>query len=712
MIDYQMIPSDKEIKDSTLNSIIFDDIIKNSIEVCANNLKNIEDKLNNLNKLEIISILSILTQTSIGQQLLDEYPLVTDTPCLHYIIGLALKNEICTDVEPSAEDRKSILDSLETYFANYSFAMRSKSHNTDKDDIIFLAQMHASIGQLNPEKYQFQMFELLTGTFGQLDDYFILNYGFTIDNAIKYSEIITKNYENLEKLKLEESRNNNSDAEKVLAEFFSKTREIIEIIPDDICKSYSLDVVKFNKYLKEFSCSFGDGDTSYISPLDKNVFFIKPILYHSGRYYIPIPQDLFKKLPYIFEKLLGNERQTTSDIWQKYTKIKSDFTEKKVTEYLSRVFKKEDIHENLYYSLKKGNECEVDQIIKYFNNILICEAKSGNFSISPKMEELDVITKKLKRLISDAHNQGIRARDFIKQQKTALFLNSKREKELELVYNPNRTNFILINVTLEPLLSFSSGLKNIESLGIFSNSEYPWSVTLFDLDIITRHIQSPAVFIHYIERRLAVQEENQLFAIDELTFLSYYLEHGNFDIDTDSESEPDIIFFDPSGYLKKFDQYYLDGKEKPTLLIENEIEKIINELEQVRQEGFTNLTNTLLDLDHSTRGELLKYIQIIRDRTIKDGKRHDFSLLTKHKNIGVTVFSQMGNQELVNNLSLHCELKKYQCHANRWIGLGINVLDSEHIISSYIYFEEEWKPDEIMDQHIKLAIDCGLIKDK
>ena len=711
IIDYQMIPSDRKIKDSTLNSINNDEIIKNSIELCTNNLKNIEEKLNSLNKLEIISMLSILTQTEFGRQLLEEYPIVTDKPCLHYIIGLALKNEICTDVEPSAQDIESILDSLETYFANYSMSIKPKSHNIQKDDIIFRAQMHESIGQANPEKYPFQMCELLTGTFGQLDDYFILNYGFTIDDTIKFSEIITENYENLGELKLEESRNNNSDAEKVLAEFFSKTREIIEIIPDDICKLYALDVVKFTKYLKEFSCSFGDGDISFISSLDKNVFLIKPILYQSGRYYIPIPQDLLQKLPYIFEKLLEHERQNKSDIWQKYIKIKSDFTERKVTEYLSRVFKKEDIHENLYYRVKKGNECEVDHIIKYFNNILICEEKSGNFSISPRMEELDVITTKLKRLICDAHDQGIRTRDFIKQQKTALFLNSEKERELEIVYNPNRTNFILINVTLEPLLSFSSGLKNIESLGIFSNSEYPWSVTLFDLDIITRHIKSPSVFIHYIERRLEVQTENLFLAIDELTFLSYYLEHGNFNINSDEKSKLDLILIESSGYLKKFDQYYLYGKEEPTLVIETEIKDIISELEQIQQEGFTDITNALLDLHHETRKELIDMIQKMRNNTLIDGQRHDFSFFTKNR-IGITCFSQKGTENLESSLSTYCSLKKYQFQADRWIGVGINVLDSEHFISSYLYYGDKWIHDEIMDQNIKLAIDSGLIKDK
>ena len=662
-------------EDSTLNPINFDQLVENSKERCSENIVNIESKLNRLNKLEIISRLSILTQTQIGRQCLEEYH-ITDTPCLQFIIGLVLKIESCADIEPSVQDIDEILDSLSAYFSNFYLSLMPLSRNKEKDDgIIFHAQMHALIGQLHPEKYPFQMVELLIETFGHLDDFFTTNYGFTVNDAIEFSQKIIQQYENSINLKKERVQNKKIKEEEKLIEFYSKTRDILEIVPEDFCKTNSYDITKFQKYLRAFSCSFGEGAPTYNTPLDENLFLKKPILYQNGRFFAPIPQDLFQKLPSIFEDFLEQEKHQSSKIWQKYQETKSKFTEKKVTEYLGRVFKKEGVHENLFYTIEKGRTAEVDHIIPYCDNVLIIESKSGNFSISAKREGIKRIATNLKRLVCDAHNQGLRVKEFIKNEKTAKFVNSNGKQELEIVYTKNKTNFILINVTLEPLLSFSSSLKNIESLGIFSHSEYPWSVNLFELDIITRHIDSPAVFIHYIERRLKAQDENLFSTFDELTFLGFYLGWGNFNIYLEDGSTPTKIHLDTE-FLEGFDQHYLHGGDPPQFKIEKEIKDIISELEQLRPEGFTNLTNALLDLDHETREDLIEFIQRISYQTKIDGKRHDFSLTTKNNKIRITGFSQIGKENLFEVLASFCELKKYQCQADRWIGLGIDVLDS------------------------------------
>jgi len=435
------------------------------------------------------------------------------------------------------------------------------------------------------------------------------------------------------------------------------------------------------------------------------------ILNQTGRYFAPIPQDLFQNLPSIFEDLLEQEKRKSSKIWQKYQETKAKFTEKKVTEYLGRIFKKDIVYENLFYTIEKGRTAEVDHIIPYSDNVLIIESKSGNFSITAKREGITRITTTLKRLICDAHNQGLRTKEFITNKKPAIFTNSKGKKELELVYKKNKTHFLLINVTLEPLLSFSSSLKNIESLGIFSQSEYPWSVNLFELDIITRHIDSPAVFIHYIERRLKAQDDNLFSTFDELTFLGFYLDWGNFNIYLEDGSTPARIYLD-TDFLEGFDQHYLYGGDPPKLIIEKEIKEIIRELEQFQPEDFTNITSALLDLDHKARKDFIAFFRRICYQTTIDGKRHDFSVIGKDNKIGITSFSQIGRENLSELLSSYCILKKYQCQADRWIGLGIDVLDTKHVIHVYIFDEDQWKRDRKMDQTIKFALNKGFIKEK
>lgn len=696
-------------KESSLKPINFEQFINNSKERCSEILKNLEDLLTGLNKLEIISRLSILTQTQIGRDTIEDYN-ITDYPCLHFITGLSLKSELCSEIEPSNKDIDKILRTLEQYFQNLFLSdMPVPGKKETNDKVVFHAKMHALIGQINPEKYPFQTRELLQETFGHLDDYFTEKYGFTISDAIEFSEKIIHQYEDSINSKYKLGQQKDISDEEKWNEFYSRSRQLLVIVPEDFCETYKCDITKFQKYLTAFSCSFGEGNPAYNSPLDANLFLKKPILKINGQYFAPIPQDLFQKLPSIFEDFLEQEKHPRTKIWEKYADTKAKFTEKKVTECLGRIFKKENIHENLSYRIKKGNEPEVDLIIPYCDNILIIESKSGNFSITAKKEGITRISQVLTRLISDAHNQGIRTKEYIKSKIPAIFTNSDGKKELELVYKPNKTHFFLINVTLEPLLSFSSSLKNIESLGIFSNSEYPWSVNLFELDLITRYIDSPAVFIHYIEQRLKVQDDNVFSTFDELTFLAFYLEQGTISFNSDDGAKPVRIFLDPE-FLEAFDQHYLHGGEQPQFKIEKKIKQIINELEQLQPEGFIKFTNAILDLSHEDRDVIIKSIERICSLTKEDGRVHNFSVLTGNNKSGITVFSQIGKENLFNRVSKHSELKKYQSKADSWIGLGIDVLDSKRIIHEYFFDDVIWKRDHRLEHIMKQALQKGLIQ--
>lgn len=698
-------------ENSPLEPIDVDQLIERGKEACSEALKSIEEKLSRLNKVEIISRLSILTQTQIGRQCIAEYR-INDVPCLNFIIGLALRNEVCVDKEPSEKDIEEILEALTTYFPHFHLSLLPLAGDDRKGNgVIFHAHVHELIGQLNSGKYPFQLRELMARTFGQLDDYFTKTYGFTVKDAIEYSQRIIRQYEDSLTARRESVKNQDITDEDLYNQFYFKSRELLEIVPEEFCKTNHLhDIKKFTNYLMTFSCSFGEGNPIYNSPLDDNLIFKRPILRHSGHYYVPIPQDLFQRLPSIFEELLGPEKQKNSKIWIKYQERKSRFTEKKVTECIQRVFKEEDVYENLFYTIG-GGRAEVDHIIPYCDNILIIESKSGNFSISAKRDGLKRITTNLKRLVSDAHNQGLRVREFIKNKKIAQFEHSNGKKALEITYKKDKTNFILINVTLEPLLSFSSSLKNIESLGLFSQSEYPWSVNLFELDIITRYVDSPALFIHYIERRLKAQDENLFSTFDELSFLGFYLDWGNFNIYFDDGSIPAKIYLD-TDFLESFDQHYLHGGETPQLKMEKEIKAILEDLEQLRPPGFTKLTNTLLDLSHESRENLIKFIKYISFLTTTDGRRHDFSILTEKNKVGITGISQTGRENLLEHLSAYCMLKKYQCQADCWIGLGIDVLDSRRLIHEYFIDEGKWKRDKRMEQTVKFALKKGFLRSK
>ena len=81
--------------------------------------------------------------------------------------------------------------------------------------------------------------------------------------------------------------------------------------------------------------------------------------------------------------------------------------------------------------------------------------------------------------------------------------------------------FFFVNVTLESLSGFATGLKDIEPFGFFKDYEYPWFVYLYDLDIVASLLQEPIYFIHYLEQRMKAQKQNIFSSSSELILLGY-----------------------------------------------------------------------------------------------------------------------------------------------------------------------------------------------
>jgi hypothetical protein len=481
---------------------------------------------------------------------------------------------------------------------------------------------------------------------------------------------------------------------------FTRTQEIFVFDVNAFCNDERIkECEKFEKYLKALRCKFGEGNKGFGSPLDENIIITKPIVdIGGGKYFCPILQDLIFNLPIIFEGFLEDEKQKQTKIWQNYKDTKAQYTENRVCESLSRLFPKHHIFKNLKYTYQ-GKECEVDALVVYDNKIFIIESKAGVFTEPAKRGAIKRLKTDLKKLIEEAYQQGRRTRDYIKSAKHAIFKDKTGRKILEIKFKPHKIDFFLINVTLEPLMSFGSGLKRLQSLGLFAENEYPWSVNLFELDLVTRHIPSKTIFIHYLERRLAAQDEDIFHSFDELSFFSWYLENGNFYVPlTDDSRTPNLVSLDGS-CAAIFDDHYLHGKKAPELKIKPELVKIIRILEILHPVGYSEIASALLDFDHKARELIFKNITKLIARTKKDHMKHDCTVLYKDAlDMGFTFMTQCGREELRERLGFYCALKKYQTKTKRWIGIGRDVLDDEWLVNEFFYLDISWKSDPKMDE--------------
>lgn len=386
-------------------------------------------------------------------------------------------------------------------------------------------------------------------------------------------------------------------------------------------------------------------------------------------------------LPEIFEGFLDQEKEIYPKIWSRYLKRKKQFTEKKVSSCFSRIFPEKDVYSNLFYDYQDPSPDETDHIIPFYDNILIAEDKSGKYTTPARRGGKERIKHHLKELVEDSYVQGLRCRDYIKSTKNASFKNDKQKIVLTLHYDPKKTNFFLINVTFEHLYNFSS-VFILKTLNMFKEDEYLWSISLFDLDLITQYFSTPLTFIHYIESRLRAP---MFFAFDEISFLGYYLQQGNFTVYPIDGKIP-FITLTPE-YLVEFDQYYLKGEEKPKLEIEDDILKLVQDLERLTPENFIQISNAILDLRHNLREELIKGIKRASSKTSIDGKRHDTLLYLKPLKTGISVFTQIGTSNLHSNLQDFCNYCKNNYDANCWIGIGIDILDRKHFAQEFVFVD-------------------------
>ncbi|ONN27472.1 hypothetical protein XJ44_03955 [Thermosipho affectus] len=593
--------------------------------------------------------------------------LLREKPILQFLSGVYLKNNNYLIKKPNLKKIYRLIQLTSKYLDLFVFSKYLETESIPTHHIELLKQ-------INPEIYQFQLEDFIDNVFLKLDPFFINKFGFSINDAIDFGKKIIK---------------------KIEEKFNDKKEQNLQVTLEDICKIFTLkkdefnfegikDINKLEKYFEFFSCEFGE-NKNYNSPLDENIIFRKPLIHlKDDEYLCLLPENLIFRFPEIFEYILNNEKTNQTKVWQQYKRIKSLYVEEKVYEFFSRIFPKK----NMYRNLKYEKDYEVDLLILFDNKILIVESKSGILTKKALKGNEQRLKTDLKKLTEEAFRQGKRVIEYIKSSKSATFIR-KSGKKLQ-IESSNYSSFYVINVTLETLMNLATNLKELQKFGLFSENEFPWSVYLFDLDIITRHVEYPSIFIHYLKERLKAQKENIFQSFDELSFFAWYLEKGNFQVETLKNYEkPDSIIL--HSWIDIFDDYYLNGGPPPRLKIENEILKIIKALENVGTFGFSDAISMLLKFDNSTRNKIIEYMNEKISKTKTDHKRHNFLIINKDLGVGFLFVSQYGKQELRERLYYYSNLLKYKYQVKKWIAFGKDVTDKKEYINEFVYLNYPWE---------------------
>jgi len=476
-------------------------------------------------------------------------------------------------------------------------------------------------------------------------------------------------------------------------------RNPFEISPN---KNIPLDLLKL------LSSSFGDNSPFAILkqypawPTNDSVIYSRPLIENNGKYYCFSPQVLFRNTVNILEGWIQDKDE--SYYQSTYQNKRAEYLENKALEYLKNILPGAEIFRNLFYSITENGvkkRPETDGLILYDENLFIIEAKAGKYSTSAKRGSLEKMKQDVTKLIDSAYKQALRTKQYINDTPEPVFEYKDGSIAVILKDKEKYKNIYLFNITLQNLAQLSTRLNSLKSFNLIEGKEWPWSVFINDLRVISELIEFPSEFLHFLQRRIKANDYQQFYTTDELDFLMFYFREGLYFEDGILQNLDRYI---PSAYTEDLDKYYdyvagrVSSGKKPRLRISEEYKNLITEIESTGKDRFTKVTTILLGFDSKTQRAVLNNLKKIQEISKRDNRDDDFTMYFSEPKMGLMfLVSKNRKPESWDRLDRHCRLKMYQMRFEEWILITVYVDKRGMRSLDFKIYNRKWEHDSDME---------------
>lgn len=403
-----------------------------------------------------------------------------------------------------------------------------------------------------------------------------------------------------------------------------------------------------------------------------------------------------------FEKTVRKDQ----DFYDKrYQRAKASWLEEKVFKNLSRLFPSKHIFQNLHYpdpDKDDGATAELDMAVHWGPFLILIENKAKQFRMESQLGDVGRLRTDVKANVEDAFEQARRALRYVNKAAKPEFIEARTGRKLFL-HKEDIRRIYLLTVSQHHLSGIANRLSMVEGLGLFQDKEYPLSICAADLDIISEFCPGSDVFLHYVEKRLEIQQSTIEILADEIDYFGAYLK-TRLQPERLWERGKKVDFVALSGFSEVFDDWmkYKRGEieRSPTIKLEvpDEINEILNELRKRDDAGAPWIAFALLSMSDHSLGAIAQMVREIRAAKLTPGM---FRRVTHQE--GDTVISLIASLDLPPSMLrertiFRTGLEKYRRKALRSIGIGIMVGDQSQPFYSAIWMEGPWEYDEAMEK--------------
>ena len=539
-------------------------------------------------------------------------------------------------------------------------------------------------------------------------DWFKTNLGFTVDDAMLLVESCIKEYEarinreivsahnHAESLvkgaEPSESPGDQSEFSVFYQHYFGRADEIIGFSIGDFSRVSGLSRSTCESILARLSQEFGYHNPKYpnvftdarSAPWDYNTLYERPFVRHGQRFWMVLPAIVHPVLMNTFYYDLMNDRGYRS----KFERSRGKWLENETAKCLKRVFPSDQVLLNPCYT--NGNEM-TDVLVLHDRKALVVQCKSKRLTFeASKGRNFEELKVSLEKAVKDAFKQGDKARQcLLKNPKVTLqFENSNLRcdidtRQIDQVY--------IVVVTATPLQFLATRWASINAeLQLFPADDYPWCLSISDLEVICEIFPDAVRFLHYVRRRLGIELGKPEVIGDELDLLGMYLNQGLY-FEGDEYKDLDLVGL--AEMSKDIDEYMFrkhvlgEAVKRPAVAEPERFSEFVAALARCSAPYSCNVALAILDLDSKLRKEFMDLSVQIMDRTKADGNLHNFSvrIAGTSKVISFVAMDAAGSHEaLYRRLYALAVWKVQQGHCTEFFGIGWD-RSTEKIVDTTFY---------------------------
>lgn len=522
------------------------------------------------------------------------------------------------------------------------------------------------------------------------------------DHRLRFSEL-KKEIEDLNAA--DASKSQVAEMQKRVDAFFDSFPMVLSVSYAELAtKIKDLSVAEWNA-LKELVGMTHEKASSLKVPSDVSN---RPIFFLSGDSIAIV--DLSCVYDALFDAYDRLTRSDQSFRDKKYIRHLSDWMEKEATNILQRIFPANNVYRQLTYPDpdKEKGEAELDGGVQWGPFLLLIEVKGRQFRPQSRFGDIARLRDDLRKNIEDAHDQANRANRYIQGSDTAVFREKASGRELS-ISKSNLRRIYPISVTLHFFAGLTTQLSRLKSIGLFRNSDYPWSVSLADLDTITEFVESPDIFLHYIQRRIELQSSESKIYSDELDLFGVYLDtrlHPSLLWERKTDDGQPFDFMNIGGGSERFDEWYQYQRgfgEKPDIRLDlpDNVTELLDEFRRRAEDHARWIAFALLDLSpeaiNAVSNALLKY----RSEIGPPGKLLRWSWRFGDISLSLVFARGFHVDELRRHTFVRANLERYRHKADRGIAIGIEVEDKLRPFECCCMIEEKWEYDDKLESMLQ-----------